>query len=252
MTVSPQGIGVEGISDASTGDGRKCQRRCQDFSTVPAEPAVVCRVSTLAPKAPAFPARPISSTGVSGITNGSSGVGGYFDNTAAGNIIIGAVNGAHKFRVDGNGKVYFDGGEQTGGADFAESVSYRWKPQPARPRRSAGRGLDRQTPTGVVQPALFDFGRRHLFHQARVLATPHSLDETAANEIPLAIVGIVPLQSERGKWADRARRFAGEFFHSRPCHERHRPQPHAGRGGWQSIRAADQGKGVIQVLVTLQ
>src|ERR1700734_2367738 len=53
------------------------------------------------------------------------GTVGVFNSVAGGNVLVGQHNGANVFRVDATGKGYFDGGTQTGGADFAESVTVR-------------------------------------------------------------------------------------------------------------------------------
>src|SRR5581483_8305824 len=45
------------------------------------------------------------------------------NNTVGANLIVGYQNGTKKFRVDTNGKGYFDGNIATSGADFAESVA---------------------------------------------------------------------------------------------------------------------------------
>ena len=167
---------------------------------------------SLAPKGAGVSGQANSSTGVSGITGGSSGVGGYFDNTAAGNIIIGAVNGTHKFRVDGTGKGFFDGGTQTGGADFAESVAI------AGDRSLRGPGdLLIVDATATRQLALATQPYSTLVAgiystKPGVLATPHCMDEIAANEIPLGYCRNRSLQSQRREWTDPARRLAGEFI----------------------------------------
>lgn len=147
-----------------------------------------------------------SATGANGIgvwgqTTGSGGLGGYFDNISGGNILVGAVNGAHMFRVDGTGKGFFDGGTQVGGADFAERVA-------------VAPTLDAYEPGEVlaVDPA----GKRQLKLVSKpystlvagiystkpgVLATTRSIREASlASEVPLAIVGIVPCKvtSENG------------------------------------------------------
>ena len=41
------------------------------------------------------------------------------------NMIVGQLDGTNVFRISNSGTGYFDGGTQTGGADFAESVARR-------------------------------------------------------------------------------------------------------------------------------
>jgi trimeric autotransporter adhesin len=68
----------------------------------------------------------LGGAGVLGVTNngGPTHVAGEFSNNAGGDILIGTGAGSSNvFRVDGTGQVFADGGYQTGGADFAESVA---------------------------------------------------------------------------------------------------------------------------------
>lgn len=251
VTVSPQGVGVEGISDASSGSGGNASGVAGFFNGTSGTGSGVIGTS-LAPKGAGVTGQAHSSTGVSGTTNGSSGVGGYFDNTAAGNIIIGAVNGVHKFRVDGNGKGYFDGGTVTGGADFAESVTI------AGDRSLRGPGdLLIVDATATRQLALATQPYSTLvagIYSTRpgVLATPHSMYQIADNEIPLAIVGIVPckVSTENGPIQP------GDLLvsSSTPGHAMKGTDRSRMLGAvvGKALEPLSEGKGVIQVLVTLQ
>jgi hypothetical protein len=98
-----------------------------------------------------------------------------------------------KARIDSSGKGFFDGGTQTGGADFAESVSVGG----GKDNYEAGDVLvidttaDRQltlakTPYSTLVAGIYST-------KPGVTATPHtSEDPRLATEIPVAIVGIVP------------------------------------------------------------
>ena len=141
------------------------------------------------------PASTGTTFGVYGSVASSGGVAGVFDNTASGNLLIGRAGGTRSnvFRVDGTGKGFFNGGTQTGGADFAESVDVIG-------------GVSEYEPGDVM--AIDPTGKRRLTKSSEaysprvagiystkpgVLATPHSMDDARlADEIPLAIVGIVP------------------------------------------------------------
>jgi trimeric autotransporter adhesin len=279
VTVSPTGTGIEGVSDATTGGGENTSgvegvfnattgngNGVIGFTYTPEGAGVsgnakatistanadgVLGTST-APKGAGVAGTSTVNIGVSGITNGASGEGGYFDNTVAGNILIGAVSGVHKFRVDGTGKGYFDGGTQTGGADFAESVA-------------VAPGANEQTPGDllVVDPS----GKRQLklatepystlvagiySTKPGVLATPHSMNETVTNEVPLAIVGIVPCKVS----AENGPIVPGDLLVSSST------PGHAMKGSDRSrmlgavvgkaLEPLSAGTGVIQVLVTLQ
>jgi hypothetical protein len=251
VTVSPEGIGVEGISNAGSGDGGNASGVAGLFNGTSGTGSGVIGIS-LAPEGAGVSGQAVSSIGVSGITNGLSGEGGYFDNTVAGNIIIGAVNGVHKFRVDGTGKGYFDGGEQTGGADFAESVAI------AGDRSLRGPGdLLVVDATATRQLALSSQPYSTLVAgiystKPGVLATPHSMNEIVANEIPLAIVGIVPCKVSAENGPIRP----GDLLvsSSTPGHAMKGTDRSRMLGAvvGKALESLSDGKGVIQVLVTLQ
>ena len=173
-----------------------------------------------------------------------------------GNIIIGQFGSsssvANVFRVDSTGKGFFDGGTQTGGADFAESVavareSIQHEPGDLLIVDTAGkRQLKLSTkPYSTLVAGIYST-------KPGVLATPHKMDEAVANEIPLAIVGIVPckVSAENGsiqpgdllvtsstpgyamKGTDRTRMLGAVVG--------------------KALEPLSEGKSVIQVLVTLQ
>jgi hypothetical protein len=205
------------------------------------------------------------SGGTSGGTRGihasvsdPTGVAAMLDNTASGNIIIGRIgtSGAHVnvFRVDGTGKGFFDGGTVNTGADFAESVVVRGE----RTHYEPGDVL-------VVDPAA---GRRLMLSRRAystrvagiystkpgVLATTHSIDESSAlaEEIPLAIVGIVPCKvtAANGPIAP------GDLLvtSSTPGYAMKGTNRIRMLGAvvGKALEPLREGKGVIQVLVTLQ
>lgn len=251
VTVSPTGMGVEGINDSATGDGGDAAGVVGIFNGTGGTGSGVIGI-TAAPTGSGTYGQSISGIGVTGITGGSTGLGGYFDNTAAGNIIVGAVNGVHKFRVDGTGKGYFDGGTQTGGADFAESVAV-----------AASHEIHEPGDLLVVDAN----GKRQLklssepystlvagIHSTKpgVLATPHGMNEVAANEIPLAIVGIVPCKVS----AENGPIQPGDLLvtSSTPGHAMKGTDRSRMLGAvvGKALEPLSEGQGVIQVLVTLQ
>jgi hypothetical protein len=251
VTVSPEGIGVEGVSDATSGDGGNASGVAGLFNGTSGTGSGVVGV-TLAPKGAGVSGQADTSIGVSGVTNGASGEGGYFDNTVAGNIIIGAVNGTHKFRVDGTGKGYFDGGTQTGGADFAESVAMAGDRSLRGPGdllvvdATATRQLALSTqPYSTLVAGIYST-------KPGVLATPHSMDEIVANEVPLAIVGIVPCKVSAENGAIQP----GDLLvsSSTPGHAMKGTDRSRMLGAvvGKALEPLSEGKGVIQVLVTLQ
>jgi hypothetical protein len=98
-----------------------------------------------------------------------------------------------KARIDSSGKGFFDGGTQTGGADFAESVSVGGGKKNYEPGdvlvidTTADRQLTlAKTPYSTLVAGIYST-------KPGVTATPHtSEDPRLATEIPVAIVGIVP------------------------------------------------------------
>lgn len=279
VTVSPVGTGVEGVSDASSGGGNGTSGVAGYFNAVtgtgngvsgttytPSGAGVVgmaeanasganadgVQGSSSAPKGAGVAGSSTANIGVSGTTSASAGVAGYFDNTAAGNILIGAVNGVHKFRVDGTGKGYFDGGYQTGGADFAESVAMARDASPHSPG-----DLLVVDPSGKRQLKLSTQAYSTLVAgiystKPGVLATEHSMNETAVNEVPLAIVGIVPckVSAENGPIA------AGDLLVSSSTPGRAMKGTDRSRmlGAvvGKALEPLASATGVIEVLVTLQ
>ncbi|MFZ0801672.1 MAG: hypothetical protein WAN70_05865, partial [Terriglobales bacterium] len=85
-----------------------------------------------------------------------------------------------------------------------------------------------------------------------VLATPHSINEVAANEIPLAIVGIVPCKVS----AENGPIQPGDLLvsSSTPGHAMKGTDRSRMLGAvvGKALEPLTEGKGVIQVLVTLQ
>ncbi len=251
LTDSPSGIGVYGVSDATSGSGGNTSGVLGVFNGSAGTGSGVIGISA-APQGSGVSGQSSSSIGVSGTTGGSTGIAGYFDNTAAGNLLVGAVNGTHKFRVDGTGKGFFDGGTQTGGADFAESVAIAASDGRRQPGdllvvdRGSARQLTLATePYSTLVAGIYST-------KPGVLATPHGMAETAANEIPLAIIGIVPCKVS----AENGPILPGDLLvtSSTPGHamkgtERNRM---LGAVVGKALEPWSEGKGVIQVLVTLQ
>ena len=206
-------------------------------------------------------------TGVRGAANGTTGGGvgvfgeahslggaaGLFINYAGGNILQGNVGGANLFRVDGSGTVYADGGFQPSGADFAESMAVVGD----RSKYAAGDLL-------VIEPT----AKRHLALAQQpysslvagiystkpgILGSTKRVDDTPAkDEVPLAVVGVVPCKVSAENGAIQV----GDLLVTSST------SGHAMRGTDRSrmlgavvgkaLEPLTQGTGVIQVLVTLQ
>jgi len=184
------------------------------------------------------------------------GNAGIFVTGSGGNILIGAVGLAagwsRVFRVDSTGKGFFDGGTQTGGADFAESVA-------------VAKELAKHEPGDLL--IVDTAGERQLKLSAEpystlvagiystkpgVLATPHRMDETTADEVPLAIVGIVPCKVS----AENGPIQPGDLLvsSSTPGHAMKGTDRSRMLGAvvGKALEPLGAGNGTIQVLVTLQ
>jgi|HubBroStandDraft_1064217.scaffolds.fasta_scaffold00874_10 hypothetical protein len=180
--------------------------------------------------------------------------GGVVSNASGGNIFLGMTNGTHKFRVDTNGEVYADGGVQSSGADFAESVAVRGLRSQYEPGDvleidpKADRSLRlSQHPYATMVAGIYST-------KPGLLATPHPLHDptTQTSEVPMAIVGIVPCKvtAENGPIA------RGDLLvtSSRPGYAMKGTDRRRMLGAvvGKALEALPKGSGVIQVLVTLQ
>ncbi|MGO9274848.1 MAG: beta strand repeat-containing protein [Terriglobia bacterium] len=176
------------------------------------------------------------------------------NNTIGTNILVGQNNSTNKFRVDSTGQVFADGGYQSNGADFAESVAVRgnrsqYEPgdllviDPSGERRLALA----QTPYSTLVAGIYST-------KPGVLATPHTIDDPAVktSEVPLAVVGIVPCKvtAENGPIG------VGDLLvtssragYAMKGTDRQRL---VGAVVGKALEALPQETGVIQVLVTLQ
>jgi len=192
---------------------------------------------------------------VYGSVASTSGVAGQFDAPTTGTILLGrsgTTSFSNVFRVDSTGKGFFDGGTQTGGADFAESVD-------------AVGGATKYEPgdvmmideTGIRRLALSDEPYSTKVAgiystKPGVLATPHTMDAPRiANEVPLAIVGIVPCKVS----AENGAIHAGDLLvsSSRPGYAMKGTDREKMLGAvvGKALGSLDKGTGTIEVLVSL-
>ncbi len=191
-----------------------------------------------------------------GETFSPDGTAGYFLNRAAGNIIVGHVgqnDDKSVFRVDGTGRVFADGGFQPSGADFAESMAATGD----RSKYAAG-DLLVIDPTANRHVALAQQPYSTLVAgiystKPGMLGTTRKIDESApGNEIPLAVVGIVPCKVT----AENGPVQVGDLLvtssipgHAMKGTDRSRM---LGAVVGKALEPLPNGTGVIQVLVTLQ
>lgn len=193
--------------------------------------------------------------GIFGQAFSPQGVAGLFANVAGGDIIVGGVGQpeTNVFRVDGRGTVFADGGFRPFGADFAESIAVsgnveRYAPgdllviDPSSERRLS---LS-QTPYSTLVAGIYST-------QPGVVASQHRANEALAkDEVPLAVVGIVPCKVT----AENGPIVAGDLLvtssipgHAMKGTDRSRM---LGAVVGKALEPLQKGTGVIQVLVTLQ
>ncbi len=209
------------------------------------------------------------SSGVRGEARGSSGgsvaifgqnyspdgSAGLFINRANGALLVGAVGASatNVFRVDGNGTVFADGGFQPNGADFAESVAVTGD----RSRYIAGdllvidptsnrRLTLAQQPYSTMVAGIYST-------KPGMLGSTRRMDEAAPkDEIPLAVVGIVPCRvtTENGPiQAGDLLVASSTLGHAMKGTDRSKM---LGAVVGKALEPMASGEGIIQVLVTLQ
>jgi hypothetical protein len=194
--------------------------------------------------------------GIFGAAWSPQGIAGLFINIPRGDILRGAVSqnpDVTVFRVDGTGRVFADGGFQPGGADFAESMAATGD----RAQYAAG-DLLVIDPTASRHVALAQKPYSTLVAgiystKPGLVGTTRKVDESAPqNEIPLAVVGIVPCKvtTENGPIQ------IGDLLvtSSTPGHAMKGTERSKMLGAvvGKALEPLEEGKGVIQVLVTLQ
>jgi hypothetical protein len=190
--------------------------------------------------------------GLYGRVDSPSGIAGMFMTSAASGTVIAANNASRRiFRLDSTGNVFALGTFSPNGADFAESVAVRG------PRRNYQPG-----DVMVIDP---DHDRQFLLSQESystrvagiystkpgVLGSRHEL-EVATDEVPLAMVGIVPchVTTENGPI------HRGDILvtSSRPGYAMKGTDSARLVGAivGKSLQGLESGSGTIEVMVTLQ
>lgn len=269
QTDSPSGVALVAVSTSSTGQtaGIFAQTSCTSCGAIIGQQlapsgfggaitginasddgvGVVGRVTTTTGGA----------QGIFGETNSPNGIVALLrSKTPGGNILIGQVGvdaaAIDVFRVDTTGEGFFNGGTQVGGADFAESIAVASE----KVKQESGDLLMVDT-HGVRQLRLADTPYSTLVAgiystKPGVLARPQSLAGSAKDQVPLAIVGIVPCKVS----AENGPILPGDLLVSSATAgyamkgtDRSRM---LGAVVGKALEPLQQGKGVIQVLVTLQ
>jgi hypothetical protein len=131
--------------------------------------------------------------GVWGVANSGTAVGGVFENTAGGDLLLARTAGVAKFRVANDGNVTAAGTFTGGGADFAESVDVVDGAAAYVPgdvlvvdRRGDRRFALAREPYSALVAGIYST-------KPGMLGSRSSMDDNhRADEIPMAVVGIVP------------------------------------------------------------
>jgi len=190
-----------------------------------------------------------------GVLQATAGTALVANTQTGANIAFFSAGGGTKARIDNTGEGFFDGGTQTGGADFAESVAVRGE----RSRYDPGDLLvidvkaDRHLalssqPYSTLVAGIYST-------KPGVLATPHDVanaDSQLQREVPLAIIGIVPCKVT----AENGPIHRGDLLvtSSTPGYAMKGTDRSRMLGAvvGKALEPLERGHGVIQVLVTLQ
>lgn len=131
--------------------------------------------------------------GVFGSAISATGISGMFVSGGGGNILLGQNQATKVFRVDATGKVYGNGGFQSNGADFAESVAVRGERSGYEPGDVLAVDEDSDRRVKLVTEAYSVHVAGVYSTKPGTLSTPHPMDSAALeDEVPMAVIGIVP------------------------------------------------------------
>ena len=191
--------------------------------------------------------------GVKGEALTADGVGGSFENKVGGDILYGLSSGSIVVRIDGTGRVFADGGFQPSGADFAESMAVRGDRTEYTAGdllvidRTANRRLSlSQEPYSTLVAGIYST-------KPGMLGATRKGDESAPqNEIPLAVVGIVPCKVTTVNGSIQVGDLlvtSSTLGYAMKGTDRSKM---LGAVVGKALEPLPKGRGVIQVLVTLQ
>jgi len=202
-------------------------------------------------------AGPAAADGVVG--SSSEGAGVRAVSTSGGTIFLGeSPAGTSKARIDGNGKGFFDGGTQTGGADYAESLRADSAAQLAPgdvlavdPRHA---GTVRKSSVASSQLVVGVYSTR----PAVLAVGSHGVNDSLAGEVPVAMLGVVPTRVSAENGAVRpgdlltTARTAGYAMKARPLVVRGVKIYPTGAILGKALDSVTRGKRMIKVLVNLR
>jgi hypothetical protein len=194
-----------------------------------------------------------NTVGVEGLVYSAAGTAGYFVNTAFGNLLIGQTGMKPVFRVDGTGKVFANGGVQSSGADFAESVAVRGEKSEYEPGdvlvidESGDRQVRRSDEAYSTRVAGV------YSTKPGTLSTAHGMDSADfVSEVPMAVVGIVPCKVTTVNGAIRRGDLLVTSHIPGVAMKATDRAKLAGAVVGKAMQDLPEGEGVIEVLVTLE
>lgn len=181
LVASTSGIGVHGYAGATNGATTGVMGQTRSSNGVGVMGSAIYQTCT--------------STSCTAASPG--GIGGQFVTSAGGTVLLGQVvdssfNPTNVFRIDATGKGYFNGGTQVGGADFAELVAVNGAAANYHPGELLAVDPTSERRFRRVAEPYSTLVAGVYATKPGVIATRHTLNETPDNEIPLAVVGIVP------------------------------------------------------------
>jgi hypothetical protein len=190
--------------------------------------------------------------GVQGRVDNAKGVAARFINNGNGNILYLENSTGRVLRVDGSGNLYLDGTTTAGGADFAERVRSSGEAS----RYHAGDLLEiDESADRQVRLSSQPYSTRVLgvySTKPGVLGSRDAMREAAANELPVAMIGIVPCRAS----AENGPIHRGDLLVSsstpgaamRATDRSRMPGAIVGK----ALQPLESGTGLIEIAVTLQ
>jgi hypothetical protein len=191
--------------------------------------------------------------GVFGESNHNTGFGGFFVNTGGGNLL--AANDVDsisdlEFRVSSSGAAYADNG-WNGSADFAELMTTEDAPTAYEPGDVLAISTEEDRSVALSTEPYSTLVIGVYSENPGFVGSPHAMEEQRDDEIPVAIVGIVPCKVT----AENGPIQRGDLLvaSSTPGHAmRAGADPPVGTLIGKALEGLEEGTGLIQILVTLQ
>jgi hypothetical protein len=204
-------IGVKGAVNSSTAFGVKGEQlSCSGIVPAPFSTENTagvfgvgsgsCRgVMGLSHSAPGIYGRSVSSVGVYAESSNNIALMAIAFNA---DIFHGFASGTRVIRFDLNGRGVFNGGTQTGGADFAESIDVKGSRNDYEPGDVLAIDVNSYRRVMLSSESYSTHVSGIFSTKPGVLASPHHIDDprVAQAEVPMAVIGIVPckVSSENG------------------------------------------------------